>query len=83
MMLNLNISLMSGLAVSEQKHQPPVPFPQPNKMYTKPVDVNQPHKFGISSAKKGGVNYDPLSWQDFFDTQELIDGRVPVYIAGT
>lgn len=82
--LLMSHSLMSGLAVNEQKHhhQPPVPYPQPNKMYTKPVDVNQSHKFGMKSGRLG-VNYDSLPWSDFFDSQELIDGRVPVYIAGT
>ena len=28
-------------------------------------------------------SYDPLPWTDFFDSSEMIDGRIPVYIAGT
>jgi protein phosphatase methylesterase 1 len=52
-------------------------------MYTKPVDVNQPHKFGLNKAPgKPGICYDPIDWKNYFDTREFIDNRVPVYIAG-
>ena len=55
-------------------------------MYTKPVDVNIPHHF--APPKKiggggGGVVYDPLPWNDFFDRKETLDGKIPMYIAGT
>jgi hypothetical protein len=61
-------------------------IPLPAKMYTKPVDVNIPHHF--APPKKiggdcGGVVYDPLPWNDFFDRKETLDGKIPVYIAGT
>ena len=49
-------------------------------MYTKPVDLNQPHAFG---KKSGGVTYDPLDWSEFFDARERINGVVPIYFAGT
>jgi len=53
-------------------------------MYTKPIDVATPHHFGAPmGAGKVGPNYDPLPWSDFFDRKELIlDGRIPIYIAG-
>jgi len=60
--------------------------PLPAKMYTKPVDVNKPHhfappkKFGSSAV---GISYDPLPWNEFFDRREVIDGKIPLYIAGT
>ena len=46
--------------------------PIPAKMYTKPVDVQQPHHF--AKKPQTGVNYDPLPWNDFFDHQEKING---------
>lgn len=59
--------------------------PMPAKMYTKPVDVNKPHHFG--APKKlgggGGATYDPIPWNEFFDRREIIDGKIPVYIAGS
>ena len=53
--------------------------PLPQMMYTKPVDVSHPHQFG---SHKSAVNYDPLSWSDFFDRRELLNDKVPIYIAG-
>lgn len=32
---------------------------------------------------KLGVSYDPIDWQNYFDTREMMDDRVPVYIAGS
>jgi len=56
----------------------------PAKMYTKPVDVNKPHHFGVpKKLGSGGVSYDPLPWSEFFDRKESIDGKIPLYIAGT
>jgi protein phosphatase methylesterase 1 len=55
--------------------------PLPNKMYTKPVDVNQPHTFG--KKPKLGVSYEPLQWNAFFDHKEKINGVVPLYSTGT
>lgn len=57
----------------------------PAHMYTKPVDLSTAHHFGApGGAGKIGPNYDPLPWSDFFDRKELIlEGRVPIYIAGT
>lgn len=48
-------------------------------MYTKPVDVNQPHSF---SAPKHGVTYEPIEWTAFFDRREKLNDIVPVYFAG-
>jgi hypothetical protein len=42
--------------------------PLPTKMYTKPVDVNQPHLFGSKPSPKAGISYEPLSWADYFDS---------------
>ena len=50
-------------------------------MYTKPVDVSQPHTFGKPKAKSG-IDYSPLKWDAFFDRVLKIDDKVPVYIAG-
>jgi Alpha/beta hydrolase family len=59
-------------------------IPMPAKMYTKPVDVNKPHHFGVpKKLGSGGVSYDPLPWSEFFDRKESIDGKIPLYIAGT
>ena len=59
--------------------------PMPAQMYTKPVDLNKPHTFGGPPKKfmSSGVNYDPLPWSDFFDRKEILDGQIPLYIAGT
>lgn len=54
----------------------------PSKMYTKPVDVNQSHKFGHKAPSKPGICYDPLPWTNFFDTKEKINEQIPLYIAG-
>jgi protein phosphatase methylesterase 1 len=57
--------------------------PLPSKMYTKPVDVNQPHLFGHApTSLKKTICYDPLEWTSFFDSMEKINGVVPLYIAG-
>jgi len=57
----------------------------PAKMYTKPVDVNKPHHFGVPKklGAGAGATYDPLPWNEFFDRRETIDGKIPLYIAGT
>jgi hypothetical protein len=55
--------------------------PLPSNMYTKPVDVNQPHAFN-KKLSSTGLSYDPLSWNEFFDHKEKINGQVPLYIAG-
>ena len=34
------------------------------------------------AKKKLGVQYDPLPWSDFYDSQEIINGHIPVYYAG-
>ena len=62
----------------------PAKVPLPAKMYTKPVDVAAPHHFAPpGGAAKAGPNYDPLEWNAFFDRQErVVDGRIPIYIAG-
>ena len=54
--------------------------PLPNKMYTKPVDVNQIHSFQKPSHHQ--VSYEPLEWSAFFDRREM-HNKMPVYIAGT
>lgn len=51
-------------------------------MYTKPVDVNQPHLFGHKPAAKPGISYEPLDWNLYFDAKEKINGVVPLYTAG-
>lgn len=51
-------------------------------MYTKPVDLNQPHLFGHKAAGKAGISYEPMEWKDFFDSMEKINGLVPLYTAG-
>lgn len=51
-------------------------------MYTKPVDIKSPHLFGKKPFKAGGICYDPLEWNSFFDTKEKINGVVPLYISG-
>ena len=38
---------------------------------------------GSSGLKSLQSQYEPLDWTSFFDSQEKIDGRIPVYIAGT
>ena len=55
----------------------------PSKMFTKPVDVSQPHKFGHKAAAKPGISYDPLPWTDYFDHVEKMNDKVPIYHAGT
>lgn len=57
--------------------------PIPSKMYTKPVDVANPHHFSMTGAHTKKLSFDPLSWEDFFDRKELINERVPIYIAGS
>lgn len=52
-------------------------------MYTKPADVNQSHKFGMRPPGKPSLSYDPIEWTEFFDSREMMDDRVPLYIAGT
>jgi protein phosphatase methylesterase 1 len=51
-------------------------------MYTKPVDVSQPVAFGKPKIT-GGITYEPLEWNAFFDSYEKMNDQVPVYIAGT
>ena len=51
-------------------------------MYTKPVDVNEPHIFKGPQKGKSGVTYEPLEWNTFFDTKDMINGVIPVYTAG-
>jgi pimeloyl-ACP methyl ester carboxylesterase len=56
--------------------------PMPNNMYTKPSDINSPHHFSTAGTHAKKVTFDPLPWSDFFDRKEMINGRVPIYIAG-
>ena len=52
-------------------------------MYTKPVDVQNPHSF--QHKKFGGhtVTYDPMQWHEFYDSREKLESQVPIYIAGS
>jgi hypothetical protein len=36
--------------------------PMPSRMFTKPVDVNQAHKFGHKAPGKPGISYEPIAW---------------------
>ena len=45
--------------------------PVPTKMYTKQIDVSEPHHFSVT---KRVLSYDPLPWNDFFDRKESIGG---------
>ena len=48
--------------------------PLQSKMYTKPVDVHEPHAFGKKSTGHS-VTYDPLEWNAFFDKKEMINNK--------
>ena len=39
----------------------------------------------LSGMKSTGVNakYDPASWDQFYDTTEMLDGVIPIYYAGS
>ena len=50
-------------------------------MFTKPVDVNYSHSFKKPKVTSH-ISYDPLEWNLFFDRKEMMNGTVPVYIAG-
>lgn len=52
-------------------------------MYTKPVDVNQPVHYSGKPKISGGISYEPLEWNVFFDSYEKMNDQVPIYIAGT
>jgi protein phosphatase methylesterase 1 len=56
--------------------------PMPSQMYTKPSDISNAHHFSASGTHAKKVTYEPLPWTNFFDRKEIINERVPVYIAG-
>lgn len=49
------------------------------------INAQKPSAFSGGSAglSKLQKEYDPLSWNDFFDSKEMVNGHTPVYIAGT
>ena len=51
-------------------------------MYTKQVDVTNPHSFTVPTGPKKAISYDQLNWSEFFDRRELYHDNVPMYIAG-
>lgn len=50
-------------------------------MFTKPVDVNYSHSFKKPKTTSH-ISYDPIEWNHFFDRKEMMNGTVPIYIAG-
>jgi len=55
-----------------------MPMPMP-KVSTGLPRSNYP---GIDKSKLLAAN-DPLPWDNFFDSKEMLDNRIPIYYAGT
>ena len=37
----------------------------------------------MKPSTKAGVCYDPIDWRNYFDSMEMMDQRVPIYVSGT
>ena len=40
-------------------------------------------KIGAQPFANQTSKYDPSSWEEFYDSKEILDGKIPVYYAGS
>eukprot|EP00352_Strombidinopsis_acuminata_P007807 CAMPEP_0176370450 /NCGR_PEP_ID=MMETSP0126-20121128/23997_1 /TAXON_ID=141414 ORGANISM="Strombidinopsis acuminatum, Strain SPMC142" /NCGR_SAMPLE_ID=MMETSP0126 /ASSEMBLY_ACC=CAM_ASM_000229 /LENGTH=164 /DNA_ID=CAMNT_0017729493 /DNA_START=321 /DNA_END=815 /DNA_ORIENTATION=- len=60
----------------------PMPMTMPSVSQATKIPLPKNNYPGIDKSKLLAAN-GPLPWNDFFDSKEMIDGRIPVYYAGT